>query len=120
MMPAYFVNEKQYWHIILLHLILVGIIGGSAVVATGMMLVGYFEHACGMFKIASYRIKKALMTNVKSVKLKDEIIIHKEIILAIDIHRKAIKLVYSNSYVVCIKNKNYINILLKVLPIYVF
>ncbi|KAL0101221.1 hypothetical protein PUN28_018795 [Cardiocondyla obscurior] len=91
MMPAYFVNEKQYWHIILLHLILVGIIGGSAVVATGMMLVGYFEHACGMFKIASYRIKKALMTNVKSVKLKDEIIIHKEIILAIDIHRKAIK-----------------------------
>lgn len=45
--------------------------------------------------IYSYRIEKALMTNiVNKMTLKDEIIIYKEIILAIDIHRKAIKLVF--------------------------
>lgn len=45
--------------------------------------------------IYSYRIEKALMTNiVNKITLKDEIKIYKEIILAIDIHRKAVKLVF--------------------------
>ncbi|XP_071562691.1 uncharacterized protein [Temnothorax nylanderi] len=71
-----------------------------------MWLYAYIKHACGMFRIASYRIEKALMTNIvkkvslndeiimykeMSVSLKDEIIMYKEMILAVDIHRKAIK-----------------------------
>jgi len=48
--------------------------------------------------IYSYRIEKALMVNTaKKISLKDEIIIYKEMILAVDIHRKAVMLVFTNS-----------------------
>ncbi|XP_071639928.1 uncharacterized protein [Temnothorax longispinosus] len=73
-------------------IIIFALIGGAVTTATGMMVFGYLKHACGMFKIASYRIEKALMTNiVKKVSLNDEIIMYKEMILAVDIHRKATK-----------------------------
>ncbi|XP_011864202.1 PREDICTED: odorant receptor 4-like isoform X2 [Vollenhovia emeryi] len=94
-MPVYYVNQEKYFYLLLLHAVTTMLIGGTALVGTGMMLIGYMKHACGMFRIASYRIKKALMVNmVENISSKDEIIIYKKIILAIDIHRKAIKLVF--------------------------
>ncbi|XP_071556192.1 uncharacterized protein, partial [Temnothorax nylanderi] len=91
-MPVYYVNQEKYIYLLLLHLYAVNLTGGTAMVAVGIMILGYLKHVCGMFRIASYRIEKALMTNiVKKVSLKDEIIMYKEIILAVDIHRKAIK-----------------------------
>ncbi|XP_071653432.1 uncharacterized protein [Temnothorax longispinosus] len=92
LMPVYYVNQEEYCYLLLLHMYAVMVIGGTAMVAAGIMLLGYLKHACGMFRIASYRIEKALMTNmVKKVSLKNEIIMYKEMILAVDIHRKAIK-----------------------------
>ncbi|XP_071566288.1 uncharacterized protein [Temnothorax nylanderi] len=91
-MPVYYVNQEKYIYLLLLHLYTVNLIGGTALVAAGIMILGYIKHVCGMFRIASYRIEKALMTNVvKKVSLKNEIIMYKEMILAVDIHRKAIK-----------------------------
>jgi len=45
--------------------------------------------------VYSYRIEKAMAINMlNNVYLKNEIIMYKEIIHAVDIHRKAIKLVF--------------------------
>jgi len=38
--------------LILLHFIGACTIGGIALIGTGMMLVAYIKHACGMFRIA--------------------------------------------------------------------
>jgi len=38
-----------------------------------------------------------MVNMVKKINLKDEIIIYKEMILAIDIHRKAVMLVFTNN-----------------------
>jgi hypothetical protein len=44
--------------------------------------------------IYSYRLERAMTNNTsQSIKLKDEIVICKEIISAVDIHRKAMELV---------------------------
>jgi len=45
--------------------------------------------------VYSYRIEKAMAINMlNNVCLKNEVIMYKEIIHAVDIHRKAIKLVF--------------------------
>ncbi|XP_071562703.1 uncharacterized protein [Temnothorax nylanderi] len=103
--PVYYVNQEKYGYLPLLHICAVILIGGTVLTVTGMWLFAYIKHACGMFRIASYRIEKALMTNIMKmvslndeiimykemiVSLKDEIIMYKEMILAVDIHRKAI------------------------------
>jgi len=48
----YFVDQEKYFYPILLHMDAAISIGGIALIATGSLLVGYFKHACGMFKIA--------------------------------------------------------------------
>ncbi|XP_018051568.1 PREDICTED: uncharacterized protein LOC108689348 [Atta colombica] len=59
-------------------------------VATGTMLIVYLKHICGMFSIASFRIKKAMEINMQhDVTEEKMVIIYKGIICAIDIHRKA-------------------------------
>ncbi|XP_018312172.1 uncharacterized protein [Mycetomoellerius zeteki] len=62
-------------------------------VATGTMLISYLQHTCGMFKIASYRIKHALNNDIpQNTVIKNKILIIKGIICAVDIHRQAMKL----------------------------
>lgn len=51
-LPKYFVNQESYFYLILLHADTTICIGGTTMVATGMMLIAYLKHACGMFKIA--------------------------------------------------------------------
>jgi len=51
-MPVYYVNKKKYLYLLVLHTNAVYLIGGTAFVATGMMLISYVKHACGMFRIA--------------------------------------------------------------------
>ncbi|XP_018051574.1 PREDICTED: uncharacterized protein LOC108689354 [Atta colombica] len=59
-------------------------------VATSTMLIAYLKHICGMFSIASFRIKKAMAINMQhDVNEEKMVIIYKGIICAIDIHRKA-------------------------------
>ncbi|XP_012056519.1 PREDICTED: uncharacterized protein LOC105619610 [Atta cephalotes] len=61
-------------------------------VATSTMLIAYLKHICGMFSIASFRIKKAMAINMQhDVTEEKMVIIYKGIICAIDIHRKATK-----------------------------
>ncbi|KAL6425019.1 hypothetical protein ACFW04_009374 [Cataglyphis niger] len=59
---------------------------------TGTLLIGYIICACGMFKIARYRIKQAMSTKAfENINVKNQTMIYKEIIDAVKIHRKAIR-----------------------------
>ncbi|XP_025073673.1 uncharacterized protein LOC105425585 [Pogonomyrmex barbatus] len=90
--PKHFVGREHYFYLIYLHIGMAVTVGGTATVATGMMLIAYIIHACGIFRIASYRIEKAIAINtLNNINLQNEITMYKQIIHAVDIHRKAIK-----------------------------
>ncbi|XP_072757157.1 uncharacterized protein [Anoplolepis gracilipes] len=86
----YFIDQEKYYYILLLHINIIIFIGIIAVLATGTMLITYLQHACGMFKIASYRVENAMKIHILQDKLLNDNLIFKGIISAIDIHRKAI------------------------------
>lgn len=48
----YFLDEKMYFYLSFFHINVGLLVGGTALVATGAMLIAYLQHACGMFKIA--------------------------------------------------------------------
>jgi len=52
LMTEYFVNEEDYFYLILIHTNLAFIIGIITMLATGTMFIVYQQHACGMFRIA--------------------------------------------------------------------
>ncbi|XP_011879081.1 PREDICTED: uncharacterized protein LOC105568220 [Vollenhovia emeryi] len=87
----YFIDQERYFYLLFFHINGTMILGCVVIAATGTMLFTYLQHACGMFRIASYRIEKAIQTYTsKNVKVQDDILAHKDIIRAIDIHREAI------------------------------
>lgn len=51
-MPKYLVDQENYLYLILLYADTSIFIGGTAMVATGLMLIAYLKHTCGMFRIA--------------------------------------------------------------------
>ncbi|KYN38992.1 hypothetical protein ALC56_06418, partial [Trachymyrmex septentrionalis] len=91
MVSESFIDEEKYYYIILLYTNVVICIGTITITAIGTMLRGYLIHACGMFKIASYRIEQAMTINNLQKKEK-EIMIYKQIIYAVNVHRKAMEL----------------------------
>ncbi|XP_050460104.1 uncharacterized protein LOC126855994 [Cataglyphis hispanica] len=89
----YFVDQETYFYWILLHINVSYCIGATAMVGIGTTLIAYLQYTCGMFKISSYRIKRAVNINtLKNTKLKNGVSTLQEIISAIDIHRQAIRL----------------------------
>ncbi|XP_025162783.1 uncharacterized protein LOC105190449 isoform X2 [Harpegnathos saltator] len=94
MIIDYFVDRKKNLCMILLHTNVTICIGLTIILATGTMLLGHLQYVCGMFSIASYRISQAINIDQKAqndINLKNEIMIYKEIICAVDIHRKAME-----------------------------
>ncbi|XP_077269355.1 uncharacterized protein LOC143901175 isoform X2 [Temnothorax americanus] len=96
----YFIDQERYFFLSLFHINAAMIIGCFVLTATGTMLIAYLQHACGMFKIASYRIERAIQIYIpKNINMQNEIMVYKGIIRAVDIHRKA--MIFSN----CLKSK---------------
>ncbi|XP_012543107.1 uncharacterized protein LOC105840651 [Monomorium pharaonis] len=96
----YFIDQERYFYLLFFHINTVMFTGCVILAATGTLLIAYLHHACGMFKIASYRIEKAIQTyEEKNINLKNEFLAHKTMIRAVDIHRKALKLVFVCIYV---------------------
>ncbi|XP_032680472.1 uncharacterized protein LOC116848466 [Odontomachus brunneus] len=94
-LTEYFVDQEKYSYLIMLHTNIAVFIGTFAMIATGMLLLVSLKHACGMFSIASYRIERAITNNKReNVNLKDQNVIFRRMVYAIDIHRKAMQ--YSN------------------------
>ncbi|XP_024882876.1 uncharacterized protein LOC112461741 [Temnothorax curvispinosus] len=91
----YFIDQERYFFLSLFHINAAMIIGCFVLTATGTMLIAYLQHACGMFKIASYRIERAIQIYIpKNINTQNEIMVYKGIIRAVDIHRKA--MIFSN------------------------
>ncbi|KAH0948808.1 hypothetical protein HN011_008603 [Eciton burchellii] len=91
-MTEYFINQENYFYLILLHMNVTLYIGTTVVIATGTMLLGYFRHICGLFSIASYRIEQAMKFNtLRDTSQENENVTYKKLICAVDIHRKAIE-----------------------------
>ncbi|XP_025992926.2 odorant receptor 49b-like [Solenopsis invicta] len=85
----YFIDEEKYYYMLLLHVNVALCIGLTVVVATGTMLLTHLQHTCGMFKIASYRIKNAIEIYVQSISLKNKNFVYVSLIDGIHIHQKA-------------------------------
>ncbi|XP_067216122.1 odorant receptor 47a-like [Linepithema humile] len=66
-------------------------IGAMAMLATGTMLLTFFQHICGMFTLSCYRIERAVKFHVFKNNLNMESLISKGIICAVDIHQQAMK-----------------------------
>jgi len=52
LIPKYLIDQKRYIYLTLMYMGAAILIGGTALVGIGMMLLSYFEHACGMFRVA--------------------------------------------------------------------
>ncbi|XP_025270163.1 uncharacterized protein LOC112639649 [Camponotus floridanus] len=92
-MMEYFIDQEIYFYLIPLHISVAMFIAMTVAIAIGAMFVAYDQHICAMFKISSYRIKRAVHIITLGVnKSKKENLILKGIISAVNIHRQAIKL----------------------------
>ncbi|XP_050460105.1 uncharacterized protein LOC126855995 [Cataglyphis hispanica] len=90
----YFIDEEKYFYLNLLHINAVFCIMAITLTATGTMLLGYAIHACGLFKIASYRMKQVTSTEMlQNINLNNRTIIYNKILYAVEIHRKAMKFI---------------------------
>ncbi|XP_077254450.1 uncharacterized protein LOC143893206 [Temnothorax americanus] len=94
----YFIDQEKYFYLILFHMYVAFSIGATVMVATGTMLITYAQHTCGMFRIASYRIEHAMSVDIlQNITLKNKILMTEGIIYAIDIHRQAMKFVFTST-----------------------
>ncbi|XP_029666069.1 odorant receptor 4-like [Formica exsecta] len=91
----YFVDQEKYYYLILLHTDAVFCIGATTLTAIGTMLLGCAIHACGIFKLASYRMEQIMTTEmIKNINLKNRAMIYnKKIFYAVEIHCKVIKFI---------------------------
>ncbi|XP_026824681.1 uncharacterized protein LOC105286020 isoform X3 [Ooceraea biroi] len=88
----YFVVSEKYYFLIIVHMNATFSVGLIVLTGTGTMMISYFKYACGMFEITSYRIEQAMAVELlHNTDIKNEIVICRGIIYAVDIHRKAME-----------------------------
>ncbi|XP_072765628.1 uncharacterized protein [Anoplolepis gracilipes] len=88
----YFIDQKKYYYLILLHANVALFIGLVTIIATGMILIVYQQFACGMFRIASYRIERAMTVDtLRKDSLRNKNWTYKKLIRAVNMHREAMK-----------------------------
>ncbi|XP_025270108.1 uncharacterized protein LOC105252683, partial [Camponotus floridanus] len=89
----YFIDQEKYSYLISLHISMAMCIGTIALIAIGTICVACLQYICGMFRISSFRIKRAvhidMLQNIKATKGN---LILEGIISAVDMHRQAMKL----------------------------
>ncbi|XP_019888698.2 uncharacterized protein LOC105283870 isoform X2 [Ooceraea biroi] len=92
MVTNYFFVSEKYYFLILVHLNAACTTELIVLGATTTMMMAIFKHVCGMFAIASYRIEQAMTIELlRDLNTKNEIVIYKKIICAVDLHRKAMQ-----------------------------
>ncbi|CAL1677162.1 unnamed protein product [Lasius platythorax] len=88
----YFVDQKKYIYLILLHANAALFVIILVILATGTIFIVYELYACGMFRIASYRIEQAMAVDtLRKGSLQNKNLIYKKLIYAVDMHREAMK-----------------------------
>ncbi|XP_012217767.2 odorant receptor 49b-like isoform X2 [Linepithema humile] len=88
----YILDEQKHFYPILIHQSLLALLGVTMVLATESLNMVYVHHACGLFEVASYRLKHAF-DDVKSSMSDSEkyAIVHARIVEAINIHRRSVE-----------------------------
>ncbi|RLU26815.1 ObirOr5-9E18 [Ooceraea biroi] len=89
---TYFAVQERYFYLLLLYLNAVLPVGTAVILAVATMVVSCFKHICGMLRIASYRFEQAITATLQCITIKNETMIYKEFICAVDIHRKAMEI----------------------------
>ncbi|RLU21886.1 hypothetical protein DMN91_006268 [Ooceraea biroi] len=94
MITEYFIDQEKYFYLIMLHINITIYLSAITAIAIGTMLISFFHHICGIFKVACYRIEHSMKFNVlkHNNKLNNKMLISEKIICAIDMHRQAMKL----------------------------
>ncbi|XP_025991791.2 uncharacterized protein LOC105198333 isoform X2 [Solenopsis invicta] len=92
LLTTHFADPDKYRYLMLLYMHITICIGGITKIATGTMLIGYLKYACGMFRIASYRIERAMAINNLHGNLENKNVTYKGIVYAVVVHRKAMEL----------------------------
>ncbi|XP_050460096.1 putative odorant receptor 69a [Cataglyphis hispanica] len=88
----YFIDQKKYFYWILLHGYAALFLGIIALLAAGTLLIAYLQHACGLFRIASYRLEQALVVDtLRKGGPRNKNLIYMKLIRAVDMHREAMK-----------------------------
>jgi len=50
----YFIDQEKYYYLVMLHINITICLGTASVIAIGTILISFFYHICGMFRIARY------------------------------------------------------------------
>ncbi|XP_011861331.1 PREDICTED: uncharacterized protein LOC105558330 [Vollenhovia emeryi] len=93
LLADYFIlDEQKFYYPILVHQSLLVILGITIVLATDTLNMVYVHHACGLFEVASYRMKHVFDDGMFSVTTNEKYaIIHARIVKVIHIHRKTVE-----------------------------
>lgn len=51
-LPNFFIGQENYIYLLILYLLVSSGLGGTVLVAAGIMLIAYSKHVCGIFRIA--------------------------------------------------------------------
>ncbi|XP_032687826.1 uncharacterized protein LOC116851994 [Odontomachus brunneus] len=85
----YFVDHHRYFYLIMLHSNAAVCIGITTMLATGTLFIACQKCVCGLFMVASYRIKHAISTN--QVTPRGRNLTFLRITKAVKVHRRAMK-----------------------------
>ncbi|KAH0944519.1 Or9e38 [Eciton burchellii] len=95
----YYAIQEKHIHLIILHVNATYIVAAFILLAVGTVLISCIKLICGMFKIASYRLERAMsIGRLQNISSEDKAVIYKDIICAVDIHRKAMEFATFFSY----------------------
>ncbi|XP_050454209.1 odorant receptor 4-like [Cataglyphis hispanica] len=94
--PAcYFVDEEQYFYYIFCHMLITAALSMTGLIAHDCMLFVYIEHVCGLFAVIGYRFKHLHKNDneKKSMINYPNDVSYKNIVFAVNAHRKALQFV---------------------------
>ncbi|XP_072758625.1 uncharacterized protein [Anoplolepis gracilipes] len=91
-MTEYFIDQEKYYYFIIFHYYTSLCIATLVILGTGTILIMYIEHIFGLFKIASYRIERAMNIDMLRNINQNHPLIYKGLICAVNIHRQALNL----------------------------
>ncbi|KAF3054376.1 Odorant receptor 338 [Nylanderia fulva] len=96
---TFFFDQEKYFVPIFVHMTVALSVEITTIVATETICLIYMQHACALFKIASFRIEHAFDCKIHITVAKKNMIYYTNIINAIIIHNQAIKFFeYLNSH----------------------
>ncbi|XP_019699721.1 odorant receptor 9a-like [Harpegnathos saltator] len=111
-----FIDQHKYFHFIMLFIIIASFFGITTVLAAETMLMIFIQHACGLFKVTSYRMMRAFdISSVPAINYSKKCTICNRLASAMKIHRTAI--LFSERITLYLANNYFVLILCAVVSL---